>query len=201
MGGTLRPMSRSPGFGNGAGCSKGWPLRNAAYCGRKSVGVAGSRSDRRLAARPVGAHRANSTRLAPITFRTELTSVVLPTPGPPVMTSTVDRNASRSASCWLSAKASPVRPSTHGMALSASIGGQGGAPRAKQRRRSAITCSARYSLARNTHRRPSSVSATTSPASNSRNVKWARMRGLIAAEPKCSSAGQSFSNGWHAHCW
>ena len=50
-------------------------------------------SDRRLAVRPVGAQRANATRLAPITFRTELTSVVLPTPGPPVMTSTFDRSA------------------------------------------------------------------------------------------------------------
>ena len=85
-------------------------------------------SDRRLAARPVGAHSASSTRLAPITLRTELTRVVLPTPGPPVITSTLDASARRSASFWLSARPSPVRPSTQGMALPASIRGQGGVP-------------------------------------------------------------------------
>ena len=34
--------------------------------------------------------------------------VVLPTPGPPVMTSTLDISASRIAATWLSARASPV---------------------------------------------------------------------------------------------
>ena len=42
----------------------------------------------RLAARPVVAHSATETDLAVTIFRIELTKVVLPTPGPPVMTST-----------------------------------------------------------------------------------------------------------------
>src|ERR1035438_5609011 len=45
-------------------------------------------SDRRLAALPVGAHRRQRTFLARRISRMALTSVVLPTPGPPVMTST-----------------------------------------------------------------------------------------------------------------
>jgi len=51
----------------------------------------------RLAARPVGAH---SDRLIPFAARMrriELTMVVLPTPGPPVITSTFDKRASRIA--------------------------------------------------------------------------------------------------------
>ena len=42
----------------------------------------------RLAARPVGAHSRHSRRLAVNTLSMLLTMVVLPTPGPPVMTST-----------------------------------------------------------------------------------------------------------------
>jgi hypothetical protein len=41
----------------------------------------------------------------------ELTMVVLPTPGPPVMTRTLERRASRTASAWLVARVSPVRQS------------------------------------------------------------------------------------------
>src|SRR5712691_2559294 len=46
----------------------------------------------RLAARPVGAH---SRRLVP--FAARMRKVVLPTPGPPVMTRTLDISASRIA--------------------------------------------------------------------------------------------------------
>ena len=45
----------------------------------------------RLAARPVGAQRSSFTPLAESTRRMDLTMVVLPTPGPPVMTSTLER--------------------------------------------------------------------------------------------------------------
>ena len=55
-------------------------------------------SDSRFAARPVGAARATFTPLTTRIFRIELTRVVLPTPGPPVMTRTFDRSASRTAS-------------------------------------------------------------------------------------------------------
>ena len=93
--------------------------------------------------------------------------MVLPTPGPPVITSTLARSASRTAACWLAARVRPVRASTQGMALSASIAGQGRRPASRVRSRSAMPCSARYSPARNTQGRPSTVSATTSPASSS----------------------------------
>ena len=58
-------------------------------------------SDNRLAARPVGAQSATRTCLAIRIFRIELTRVVLPTPGPPVITSTLLERAIRSASPWL----------------------------------------------------------------------------------------------------
>ncbi len=105
-------------------------------------------SDSRFAARPVGAASATLTPLTLRIFRIELTSVVLPTPGPPVMTRTFDRSASRTASRWLSARVMPALLSTHGMALSASIAGQGREPDASVRRRAAMARSARCSPAR-----------------------------------------------------
>jgi len=100
-------------------------------------------SARRLAARPVGAHSATCTPLAQSTRRTELTSVVLPTPGPPVITSTLALTARRSASAWLGANASPVSASTQGSARAMSIAGQGGERLDKTPIRSAIACSER----------------------------------------------------------
>ena len=50
-------------------------------------------SDNRFAARPVGAQSATRTCLAIRIFRIELTSVVLPTPGPPVITTTLLESA------------------------------------------------------------------------------------------------------------
>ena len=47
--------------------------------------------------------------------------VVLPAPGPPVMTSTLEISASRMAAIWLSARESPMRCSTQGNAFSGSI--------------------------------------------------------------------------------
>ena len=82
----------------------------------------------RLAARPVGAASAISMPLAPSTLRIELISVVLPTPGPPVMTRTLESRASRSAARWLSASVMPALASTHGMAFAGSMCGQGSAP-------------------------------------------------------------------------
>ena len=83
-------------------------------------------SERRLAARPVGAHSAIERLFAKRIFSSELTRVVLPTPGPPVMTRMLETNAVRRASFWLSASPNLVRVSAQGMALSASIDGQGG---------------------------------------------------------------------------
>src|SRR6476659_9034409 len=87
---------------------------------------AGALSESRLAARPVGAHSATRTCLAITIFRIEFTRVVLPTPGPPVITSALLASASRTASRWLSASCRPVRRSTQGIALAASMGGQDG---------------------------------------------------------------------------
>src|SRR5277367_7067890 len=81
-----------------------------------------------FAARPVGAH---SRRLVPFAARMRrmaLMMVVLPTPGPPVITTTLDIRASRIAATWLLARASPIRFSTHGSALSGSIQDQGNGP-------------------------------------------------------------------------
>src|ERR671929_158021 len=66
-------------------------------------------SDRRLAARPVGAHSAMFTALARRIVRIVLTRVVLPTPGPPVITSTFDASTRRTASRWLGASADAQR--------------------------------------------------------------------------------------------
>ena len=56
-------------------------------------------SDRRLAARPVGAHNAMARVFARRILRIELTTVVLlPTPGPPVITNTFEASATRTAS-------------------------------------------------------------------------------------------------------
>src|SRR5258706_10341549 len=78
----------------------------------------------RLAARPVGAQSRSCTLFAARIRRMPLTIVVLPTPGPPVITSVFDISASLMAATWLSARASPMRSSTHGKALSGSIHAQ-----------------------------------------------------------------------------
>jgi len=74
-------------------------------------------------ARPVGAPRRQRTRLARRTSRMEFNSVVLPTPGPPVMTSARLDKASRNASRWLAARTLPVFVSHQASALSASMVG------------------------------------------------------------------------------
>ena len=57
-------------------------------------------SDKRLAARPVGAHSSTFTPLARMIRRMLLTTVVLPTPGPPVITVTLPLTARATASRW-----------------------------------------------------------------------------------------------------
>ena len=64
----------------------------------------------RLAARPVGAPGRWPGSWPARIFRMALTSVVLPTPGPPVITSSLERSARRTASRWLAASAIPSSP-------------------------------------------------------------------------------------------
>ena len=69
--------------------------------------------------------------------------VVLPTPGPPVMTKTFDRRASRIAAICVSASFKPVFFSIQGSAFSGSMYGQGRVPLVRRRSCSAMACSAR----------------------------------------------------------
>jgi hypothetical protein len=94
--GLSEPRRNPPAFGSTA--SSRWIVR-------ASMPVA---SLMRLAARPVGAHRRIRTPLAARKRRIELTIVVLPTPGPPVMTSALAVRVSRTAAVWLSARVRPV---------------------------------------------------------------------------------------------
>ena len=98
----------------------------------------------RLAARPVGAHSRISVPFAARIRRMALTMVVFPTPGPPVMTSTLDISASLIAAIWLSARARPICFSTHGKALSGSIQGHGSVPFASRVSRSAMVPTRRH---------------------------------------------------------
>ncbi len=58
----------------------------------------------RLAARPVGAPSRSLTPFAERMRKMALTMVVLPTPGPPVTTSTLEASAVATAALWLSAR-------------------------------------------------------------------------------------------------
>ncbi len=121
----------------------------------------------RLAARPVGAHSASRTPRTRRTPRIAFISVVLPTPGPPVITRNLDRTASFSASACRAASFMPSRSSIHGMARSASIARHGGCPAQRLRMRAPITRSAACRPARKTHGVPSTLSPTIVPSATS----------------------------------
>ena len=81
-------------------------------------------SDMRFAARPVGAHRATRAPRASRMRMMAFTSVVLPVPGPPVMTSSLSRAAFSTASFWtgervMPAFASKTRDSSSGPCVAA----------------------------------------------------------------------------------
>ena len=80
-------------------------------------------SNRRFAARPVGAHNRHLTFLALKTGRIAFARVVLPTPGPPVMMSDRLVSACLSAACWLGASSLPTFCWHQTMAFPKSIGG------------------------------------------------------------------------------
>ena len=80
-------------------------------------------SPSRFAARPVGAQSRHLIFLARKISSSELSSVVLPTPGPPVMMRTRLWLATLIASFWLTASSRPVFFSHHSMAFPMSITG------------------------------------------------------------------------------
>src|SRR6266481_198841 len=82
-------------------------------------------SVRRLAARPVGAQSNTSIFLAWRICRILVTIVVLPTPGPPVITVTLLPRAIVTASRWEGDKVQLVRCSPQGIAFAGSITPQG----------------------------------------------------------------------------
>ena len=104
--------------------------------------VKGDKGFHRFAARPVGAQSSSVTAFAARICRIELTMVVLPTPGPPVITMTFEHSARRIASTWLKARVRLVFFSIQGSALSASMSGQGKGPEIRVRNRSATPFSA-----------------------------------------------------------
>ena len=149
----------------------------------------------RFAARPVGAHSSMSTPLAHRMRRIALTSVVLPTPGPPVITETFEASAVRTASAWPGARASPVLRSTQGSALSGSIRGHEGSPAAMSSMRPAIERSARCRPPRKMQGVSSTVSATTAPSASSRSsavrISPAGTSSSFAASGPSSSSGRA----------
>ena len=120
-----------------------------------------------------------------------LTMVVLPTPGPPVITRTFDNRASRMAAVWLSASDRPVLRSIHGIALSGSMGDQGSVPAIKCRSRSAMTCSARYRPPRKTQGVASTVSAITVPSASSSSSAAATSSFGISSNSAASGTNSS----------
>jgi exodeoxyribonuclease V alpha subunit len=80
------------------------------------------------------------------------------------------------------------------LAYATTMGGQGGPGDRRTRNRSAMLCSARYRPARNTQRRPSSRSATTSPASSSScnavAIRSSETSSNLAVEVVSSSVGK-----------
>lgn len=91
-------------------------------------------SVRRFAARPVGAHSRTSIFLAWRICRILVTMVVLPTPGPPVITMTLLPRTMATASRCEGESVRPVLCSTQGRAFTGSIQPQGGPPLRSRRR-------------------------------------------------------------------
>ena len=89
--------------------------------------------------------------------------LVLPTPGPPVMTASLEPSTSRTASLCEGDSVLPVRLSTQGNALSRSIWPDGGSPDARSISRSAIVARRDAGPCRNTQASSPTVSEITSP--------------------------------------
>ncbi|GJE43579.1 hypothetical protein AEGHOMDF_2758 [Methylobacterium soli] len=143
----------------------------------------------RLAARPV---EAASSTCTPFAFRmrsTESRVLVLPTPGPPVMTQSFEPSISRTASTCEGESVLPVFCSTQGRALSRSISGQGGVPAARSISRSAMMRSDACSPLRKTQVSPSTMSATTSSPRNS-NAMATRIRSASTSKSFCASTAR-----------
>ena len=110
----------------------------------------------------VGAASTHFNFLAEKISRMLRTNVVLPTPGPPVITSSLCWHACRIASFCAAANSMPKRGSTQAMAFCTSMRGKGcRAVDASRWTDCANPTSAQYRLARNSHESPSTASRTT----------------------------------------
>ena len=151
----------------------------------------------RLAARPVGAHSWMRNFLAARICRMALIKVVLPTPGPPVITSTLLARACSTAAFWLAASSRPRRCSTQVIALLASMAPQVGAPCASSCSDSAMRRSSRCRWARKIAGSDARASATTEHSLSSRSrAVWIRAasrgtRTLAPLPSPCFPAGCS----------
>ena len=112
-------------------------------------------------------HNATDTAFARRIFSSELTKVVLPTPGPPVITSTLLTSARLSAARWLAARDTLSFFSTHAIARSASMVDHDGGSLASARNRCAMMRSARHRCARKMQRRSPISSAVKNPLATS----------------------------------
>ena len=147
----------------------------------------------RLAARPVGAPSSGRTPLAARIVRMARSTVVLPTPGPPVNTTTLCARAVSTACRWLGDNSMASRASTHGIARAASRPSHGGRPDASARSRAATTSSAACSPARRTSGVPS-TSARTSVRSASSSARPSSTRSS-ATESVVAAVWRSWSSG------
>jgi hypothetical protein len=117
--------------------------------------------------------------------------VVLPTPGPPVITASFRLSAVAVAACCPAARVTPSLPSALAIALSVSISGQDGAPAPRSRIATAMAASARCRGGRKMTDRPAMASSTTPPEAISSRKASARMAPSISSSLAASASRSS----------
>ena len=119
------------------------------------------------------------------------TTVVLPTPGPPVMTVTLPLMAVATAERWDSERVMPVRDSAQGMARSGSMVPQTGGPESSRRSPAAMPSSARCKGVRKTAGRPSMGSSTRFSRASSARIACSTIAAGISNSATAFSARSS----------
>ncbi len=121
----------------------------------------------------------------------ERTTVVFPTPGPPVMTVTLPLIVAATADRWEFESANPVRHSTQGMARSGSIMPQAGRFSRSRRTAAAIPCSARCKGVRKRAGRVSMGSSTRFSSWTSARIACSMIGAGISRRVTACSASTS----------